>query len=136
MVLVFGGVYYCYSKHDKKKLENFANQIVNESIAINTVVEKNVKYTVKGKQLSLFVLNFIRQQYKKEGGQISVYSVTEAGKNLKNEIQLKKGEKLYYVKFNEQMIQPFIITKECKIVVLFVLTKGEEGMLSDSRSDE
>lgn len=138
LVLFFcGGYFYYYMKSDKKLLKDFANQIVDKSISIDSIIENSVKYTEKGKQTSLLVLSTIRQGYKKEGEQIVVYSAEEHQNNkYNNEIKLKNNERLYYIKFNNEMILPFIVNDRSKIIVLLVLTKGEGGILSDSRSDE
>ena len=138
LILFFcGGFFYYYMKSDKKLLNDFANQIVDKSISIDSIVENSVKYTEKGRQTSLFVLNTIRQEYKKEGEQIVIYSAEEYQNNKNNsEIKLKDGERLYYIKFNNEIILPFIINDESKIIVLLVLTKGKGGTLTESRSDE
>lgn len=137
LVLFFcGGYFYYYMKSDKKILKDFANQIVDKSTSIDSIIENSVKYTEKGKQTSLLVLNTIRQGYKKEGEQIIVYSAEEyENKKYNNEIKLKDRERLYYIRFNEETILPFIVNDESKIIVLLVLTKGEGGILSESRSD-
>lgn len=138
LILFFcGGFFYYYMKSDKKLLNDFANQIVDKSISIDSIVENSVKYTEKGRQTSLFVLNTIRQEYKKEGEQIVIYSAEEYKNNKNNsEIKLKDSERLYYIKFNNEIILPFIINDESKIIVLLVLTKGKGGTLTESRSDE
>jgi hypothetical protein len=138
LVLFFcGGYFYYYMKSDKKLLTDFANQIVDESISIDSIIENSVKYTEKGKQTSILVLSTIRQGYKTEEGQIVVYSAEEHQNNkYNNEIKLKNNERLYYIKFNNEIILPFIVNDRSKIIVLLVLTKGEGGILSDSRSDE
>ncbi|MFH6943979.1 hypothetical protein [Flavobacterium sp. FlaQc-50] len=137
LVLFFcGGYFYYYMKSDKKILKDFANQIVDKSTSIDSIIENSVKYTGKGKQTSLLVLDAIRQGYKKEGEQIIVYSADEyQNKKYNNDIKLKDRERLYYIRFNEETILPFIVNDESKIIVLLVLTKGEGGILSESRSD-
>ncbi|WP_166920362.1 hypothetical protein [Flavobacterium poyangense] len=130
------GCFHNHVKSDIKLLNDFANQIVDKSISIDSIVESSVKYTKKGKQTSLYVLNTIRQQYKKKD-EIVVYSAEEYQNDKNNnEIKLKNNERLYYIKFNKEIILPFIVNDESKIIVLLVLTKGKGGTLSDSRSDE
>jgi hypothetical protein len=134
----FGG-YYCFIKSDKKMLADFANEVVDESITADSIIEKYVKYTDKGKQNSLFVLNLIRREYKKEKGQIIIYASDEAKKTGRSidQIKLNDKEKLYYIKFNKEINLPFIINSKSKIIVLLVLTKGDDtGTLCESRSDE
>lgn len=138
IVIMTSGGYYYYLKSDKKVLKNFANELVDESNSTKSIIKKYVKYTEKGELLSLSVLNSIKQEHKNQGGQISIYSASEAGKNSQNnQIKLQDGERLYYIKFSEEIIWPFIVNNESKIIVLLILTKGKEGgILSDSRSDK
>lgn len=138
IVIMASGGYYYYLKSDKKILKNFATELVDESNTTKSIIKKYVKYTEKGELLSLSVLNSIKQEHKKQGGQISIYSAGEAGKSSQNNhIKLQDGERLYYIKFSKEIIWPFIINNESKIIVLLILTKGKEGgILSDSRSDK
>lgn len=137
VIAIAFGVYYYYNvNNDTKLLKKFANEIINDSIVIDSVIKNNVKYTEKGKKLSLYVLNFIKEEYKKNKGQINIYTPEDAKKYRQDKIVLKDKERLYYIKFNNEMIWPFIANNESKIVVLLILTKGKEVPLSESRSDE
>lgn len=138
LISAFSISYYLYYLHsDKKILENFANEVVDDSIKTENIITKYVKHTVKGKKTALYLLNFIKDEYKKNPEKIMVYTKEEEKANkLGNQIELKNSEKLYYIKFNKDMTYPFLINKESKIVVLLILIKGEGGVLSNVRSDE
>lgn len=128
---------YClYIKSDKKKLENFANEITNESINTDIIIDKYIKCSIKGRKLSLYTLNIIRQEYKKNKDEISIYSAQEAKKYRQDKIVLKDNEKLYYIRFNKEVIWPFIINDKSEIIIVLILSKGGGGLLSESRSDE
>ncbi|MNL31675.1 hypothetical protein D3C87_1534740 [compost metagenome] len=136
LIVTFCIGYYFYTESDKYILKKFSNEIVKNTSNVEDIIEEHVKYTNKGKTLGLYVLNFIKQEYKKNKGQIIIYSREEAKKYRQDKIVLKEKEKLYYVKFNNEMIFPFIVNNDSKIIVLMILTKGSEGTLSESRSDQ
>ncbi|TDE06658.1 hypothetical protein [Flavobacterium hiemivividum] len=122
---------------DKKLLKDFAYEVVDDSVKLEDVVEKYVKYTAEGKKMSQFVLNSIKDEYKKTPGQIVVYTPEEGNKKgTKFKMDLKEKEKLYYIKFNKNLILPFFVDNDSKIVVLLYITKGDGGTLSNARSDE
>lgn len=130
--------YIYYIKSDKKILKDFAYEVVDDSTSVDDVILKYVTHTKKGEKTALFVLNFIKEEYKKNPDRIVVYTPEEAGRSgQKFQIELNDTEKLYYMKFNKDMILPFLVNKESKIIVLLVLTKGNEGgTLSNDRSDQ
>lgn len=129
--------YLYYLQSDKKILENFACELVDDSVKPEDLITKHIKHTEKGKKIALYLLNFIKEEYKKNPGKIIVYTREEAKRNkFDHQIEIKNTEKLYYIKFNENMIYPFLLNKESKIIVLFILTKGDGGLLSNTRSDE
>lgn len=138
LISAFSISYYLYYlQSDKKFLENFANEVVDDSIKTENIITKYVKHTAKGKKTALYLLNFIKDEYKKNPEKIMVYTKEEEKANkLGNQIELKNSEKLYYINFNKDMTYPFLINKESKIVVLLILIKGEGGVLSNVRSDE
>jgi hypothetical protein len=129
--------YLYYLQSDKIILKNFANAVVDDSISVENILTKYVKYTEKGKKTTVYFLNLIKNEYKKNPERIMVYTKEEEKINkLGNHIKIKNTEKLYYIKFNNEMTYPFLINKESKIIVLFILTKGEQGVLSNCRSDQ
>lgn len=131
------GYYLYYLQSDKKLLKDFAYAVVDDSVKLEDVVEKYVKYTAEGKKMSQFVLNSIKDEYKKNPGQIVVYTPEEGNKKgPKFKMDLKEKEKLYYIKFNKNLILPFFVNNDSKIVVLLYITKGDGGTLSNARSDE
>lgn len=132
------GYYLYYTQSDKNLLKDFAYEVVDDSTSVDDVILKYVTHTKKGEKTALFVLSFIKEEYKKNPDRIVVYTPEEAGRNgQKFQIELNDTEKLYYVKFNKDMILPFLVNKESKIIVLFILTKGNEGgTLSNDRSDQ
>lgn len=135
LVLAFT-IYSCAKDNDKLILQNFANKIVDDSNLIQDIVSKDVQTTPKGKKMAEDILNLIRAGYKKKQGEIVVYSNTEYKKNKhEGEYKLNEGDKLYYIKFNDELILPFVVNKNSKIVVLLVITKGDV-IISNSRSDE
>jgi hypothetical protein len=138
IILALTMSYYLYYLHsDKKIIKDFANEIVDDSIKLEDVLTKYIKHTQKEKKLTLYLLNFIKEEYKKNPGKIVVYTQEEAKRNKHDfQIELKNTEKLYYIKFNEDMTYPFLINKESEIIVLFILNKGEGGTLTNARSDE
>jgi hypothetical protein len=137
LALAFG-YYLYYTQSDKNLLKNFADEVVQDSIKTEEIVIKYVKHSEKGKKLALLVLNHIREEYKKKPGKIVVY-YNGGSKRIQlkaNKIELKDTEKLYSISFNEDLMFSFLVTKESKIVVLLILTKGGGGKLSNERSDE
>lgn len=54
----------CYfSSLNKRKVENFAHDIIDNSIPIENVLKKRVKYSQKQKDMSLIFLKNIRDEY-------------------------------------------------------------------------
>jgi hypothetical protein len=138
LILAISVSYYLYYlQSDKKILENFACEVVDDSVKPEDLITKQIQHTEKGKKIALYLLNFIKEEYKKDPGKIIVYTRDEAKRNkFDYQIEIKNTEKLYYIKFNENMTYPFLLNKESKIIVLFILTKGDGGFLSNTRSDE
>ena len=136
--LVLGTSYYFYfMQSDKILLKDFYAEIANDSIKTDEIVSKFVKNTSKGKVMAVFILNYIREEYKKDPGEIVVCKVDEnEKKEITSKIKINEGEKLYNIQFNKNLKLDLIVNKESKIVIYFILDKGNGGTLSNERSDE
>ena len=136
--LVLGTSYYIYFKQsDKILLKDFSAELVDDSIKTDEIVSKFVKNTAKGKVLAVFILNYIREEYKKDPGEIVVCKVDEnEKKEITSKIKINEGEKLYNIKFNKNLKIDLIVNKESKIVIFLIIKKGSGGTLSNERSDE
>ena len=129
--------YYLFSQSDKNKVENFAVELVDNAIPLEQVLKKRIYYSEKKKDLCLFFLKTIREEYNKNPEKIKVISANEHAKvSDKNRIKLYDGEHLFYIEFNKSLTLPFILNKKSQIIILFYLTKGDAGDLNNSRSDE
>jgi hypothetical protein len=129
--------YYLYSQSDKDKVEDFAIELVDDSIPLENVLKKRIKYSEKQKNLSLIVLKTIRDEYQENPKKIVVKSSSEYTKAAQEDkIKLYDGEHLFYIEFNKALTLPFVINKKSQIIILFHLTKGGGGDLNNSRSDD
>ena len=135
--LVLGTSYYFYlMQSDKILLKDFSAELVDDSIKTDEIVSKFVKNTAKGKVLAVFILNYIREEYKKDPGEIVVCKVDEKRKKeITSKIKINEDEKLYNIKFNKNLKLDLIVNKESKIVIFFILDKENGGTLSNTRSD-
>ena len=125
----------CYfSSLNKRKVENFANDIVDSSILLENVLKKRVKYSKKQKDMSLIFLKKIRDEYQVNPMRIVVNSSSEVQKE-KDSIKLYEGEQLFYIEFNKSLTLPLIIDNKSQIILLFRFTKGGGGFLINSRYD-
>ena len=130
-------VIYSNSPRDENKLRHFALELVDEKIPLEKILKKSINYTQKQKDLCLFFLKTVREEYNKNPEKIEVTQPTESKTEIHSEaIQLNSGEHLFYVQFNKSLTLPFILNKKSEIIILFNLTKGGGGNLNNSRSDE
>ena len=136
--LVLGTSYYFYfMQSDKILLKDFSAELVDDSIKTDEIVSKFVKNTAKGKVLAVFILNYIREEYKKDPAEIVVCNVDEnEKKKITSKIKINEGEKLYNIQFNKNLKLDLIVNKESKIVIFLIISKGNGGTLSNERSDE
>lgn len=129
-------IYFC-SQSDKDKVEDFAIELVDDSIPLENVLRKRIKYSEKQKNLSLIHLKNIRDEYQENPQRIVVKSSLEYTTAAQEDrIKLYEGEHLFYIEFNKNVTLPFVINKKSQIIILFHLTKGGEGYLMNSRSDD
>lgn len=128
---------YFWNQSDKDKVEVFAIELVDSSIPLKNVLRKRVKYSEKQKKLSLIHLKNIRDEYQENPQRIVVKPSREyITASQEDIIKLYEGEHLFYIEFNKNVTLPFVINKKSQIIILFYLTKGGEGYLMNSRSDD
>ncbi|CAH0337341.1 hypothetical protein FVB9288_03096 [Flavobacterium sp. CECT 9288] len=128
---------YYNSQRDENIVRDFTLELVDESIPLEQILKKRINYTQKQKDLCLFFLKTVRDEYIKNPDKIEVTQSTESKTEIHSErIKLNSGEQLFYVQFNKSLTLPFILNKKSEIIILFNLTKGGGGNLNNSRSDE
>ncbi|WP_146841084.1 hypothetical protein [Flavobacterium glaciei] len=129
--------FYCNSQRDENVVKNFAFELVDESIPLEQVLKKRINYSEKQKDLCLFFLKTVREEYNKNPEKIEVKQSRDNNASMKGDtIKLNTDEHLLYVQFNKSLTLPFILNKKSEIIILFNLTKGGGGNLNNSRSDE
>lgn len=122
---------------DENEERNFAVELVDEKIPLEQILKKRINYTQKQKDLCLFFLKTVREEYHKNPEKIAITQSTESDVTAKSDaIKLNSGEHLFYVQFNKSLTVPFILNNKSEIIILFNLTKGGGGNLNNSRSDE
>ncbi len=130
-------VIYYNSQRDENIVKNFALELVDESMPLEQVLKNRINYSEKQKDVCLFFLKTVREEYIKNPEKIEVTQPTESKTEIHSDaIQLNSGEHLFYVQFNKSLTLPFILNKKSEIIILFNLTKGGGGNLNNSRSDE
>ena len=130
-------VIYSNSPRDENKVRHFALELVDEKIPLEKILKKSINYTQKQKDLCLFFLKTVREEYNKNPEKIAITQSADSNVDVKSDaIKLNSGEQLFYVQFNKSLTVPFILNNKSEIIILFNLTKGGGGHLSNSRSDE
>lgn len=130
-------VIYSNSARDEKIVKNFALELVDQKIPLEKILKKRIKYTQKQKDLCLFFLKTVREEYHKNPEKIAITQSADSDVDVKSDaIKLNSGEHLFYVQFNKSLTVPFILNNKSEIIILFNLTKGGGGNLNNSRSDE
>jgi hypothetical protein len=130
-------VIYSSLQKDENQVRDFAVELTDESIPLEQILKKRINYAQKQKDLCLFWLKTVRDEYIKNPDKIEVTQSTESKIEIHSErIKLNSGEQLFYVQFNKSLTLPFILNKKSEIIILFNLTKGGGGNLNNSRSDE
>lgn len=137
LILTLLIIIYFYNQSDKDKVEVFAIELVDSSIPLENILKKRIKYSEKQKNLCLIHLKNIRDEYQENPQRIVIKSLREYTTAAQEDrIKLYEGEHLFYIEFNKNVTLPFVINKKSQIVILFHLTKGGEGYLMNSRSDD
>ena len=130
-------VIYCNSQRDENIVKNFALELVDESMPLEQVLKNRINYYEKQKNVCLFFLKTVREEYNKNPEKIEVTQPKDSKAAFHSDaIKLNLDEHLFYVQFNNSLTLPFILNKKSEIIILFNLTKGGGGNLNNSRSDE
>lgn len=124
-ILILISILKLYSSPEKRMLKDFATDVINEDIKFEKIINQYIPCDKRAIKLNILILEFIRSEYKKHPGNISVYTFKE-----KENDEIFKGlvsdhyENVYLIYFGEKLSLPILLNEDSKIIALSVMNKG------------
>ncbi|MNX71686.1 hypothetical protein D3C86_1030110 [compost metagenome] len=130
IILLSIGANSCYYfRSDKKMLKDFAFEITDKSIKLDSVIFKYIQCDSSGKEMALFLLKYCRENQNLKQNQIKIYSYYESlnfNTTLKNISEEYDKSRVYLIHFNDKLKMPILLNENSKIIaVSFGLDKGD-----------
>lgn len=124
-ILILFSISKLYTSPEKKMLRDFAQDVINEDVKLEKIINQYIPCDKRAIKLNVLILEFIRSEYKKHPGNISVYTFKEREND-----EIFKGlvsdhyENVYLIDFGEKLSFPILLNEDSKIIALSVMNKG------------
>lgn len=119
-------ILFFYPSSDKKSLNNFGDDVINDTIKFEQIIEKYIICDKKAILMTTIQLESVRTEYKKHPSEICIYSFKDAkkqGKEIKG-IVCDNYDKVYFIYFNDKLYLSILLNENSKIIAISTLNKG------------